>query len=66
MAAYRLDRNAFKGQNVENAADYTTYYKKMKWRERLEVVSYLNSVAYQYLPDSPPRMDKTKFKARAR
>lgn len=66
MAAYRLDRNAFKGQSAKDAADYTTYYKKMKWLERLKVASYLNSVAYQYPPDSPPRMDKTKFKASAR
>ena len=66
MAAYRLDRNAFKGQDAENAADYTAFYKKMKWLERLKAFSYLNSVAYQYPPDSPPPMDKTKFKARAR
>jgi hypothetical protein len=66
MAAYRLDRNAFKGHSADDAADYTAFYKKMKWLERLKVSSYLNSVAFQYPPDAPPRMDKTKFKARAR
>ena len=66
MAAYRLDRNAFKGQNAEDAADYTAHYRKMKWLERLKATAYLNSVAYRYPSDSPPRMDKTKFKARAR
>jgi len=66
MSAYRLDRNAFKGHTAEEAADYTEYYKKMKWPERLRIAAYLNSIAFQYPEDSPPRMDKTKFKARAR
>ena len=66
MAAYRLDRNAFKGQDAENAADYTAFYKKMKWLERIHAISSFHREAYQYPPDSPPPMDKTKFKARAR
>jgi hypothetical protein len=66
MAAYRLDRNSFKGQTAEEAADYVAYYKKMKWQERLKVAAYLNSIAYRYLQDSPPRMDRTKFKVRSR
>lgn len=66
MSAYRLDKNAFKAQTVEEAADYTEHYRKMQWKERLKVAAYLNSIAFRYPENNPPRMDRTKFKARAR
>jgi hypothetical protein len=66
MANYRLDRNAFKGQTLEEAANHAGYYKCMSWQERLRVATYLNSVAFNYPENQPPRMDKSKFKGRSR
>ena len=66
MADYRLDRNAFKGQTFEEASSHAGYYKKLTWQERLRVTAYLNSVAFNYPENQPPRLDKFKFKASSR
>jgi hypothetical protein len=66
MADYRLDRNVFKGQTFEEASDHAGYYKSLTWQERLRVTAYLNSKAFNYPENQPPRLDKTKFKARPR
>ncbi|HEY4967114.1 MAG TPA: hypothetical protein VII28_11980 [Puia sp.] len=66
MSNYRLDRSAFKGQTLEEAANHAGYYKKLTWQERLRVTAYLNSVAFNYPENQPPRMDKSKFKLRSR
>jgi hypothetical protein len=66
MANYRLDRYAFKGQTLEEAANHAGYYKNMTWQERLRVAAYLNSMAFNYPENNPPRMDKSKFNARSR
>lgn len=63
MKKFRLDRSAFKGQTAEEAANHAPYYAKLTWQERLAIAAYLNSIAYNYPLDNPPRMDKTKFKA---
>lgn len=62
MDSFRLDRSAFKGQTAEEAAKYAPYYATLSWKERLSVAAYLNSIAYNYPLDHPPKMDKTKFK----
>ncbi len=66
MSTYRLDRTMFKAQTAAEAADHSLFYKKVSWQERLRIAFYLNSVAYNYPENTPPRIDKTKFKARAR
>ncbi len=66
MAIYKLDRTAFKGQTVEEAANHASYYRNLTWIERLRVAAYLNSVAFNYPLDNPPRINKTKFKASSR
>ena len=66
MSTYRLDRTKFKAQTAEKAADHASYYRNLSWQERLRVVLYLNSLAYDYPEDTPPRLDKTKFKAISR
>jgi hypothetical protein len=66
MSGYRLDRTKFKGQTAEEAADHASYYQKLTWQERAKIAHYLNSIAFNFPLDSPPKMDKTKFKARAR
>ena len=66
MTNYRLDRNTFKAQTADEAANHSIYYKTLTWQERLRIANYLNSIAYNYPENEPPRMDKTKFKMRSR
>jgi hypothetical protein len=66
MADYRLDRNAFKGQTFEEASKHAGYYKTLTWQERLRITAYLNSVAFNYPEEQPPRLDKSKFQASSR
>lgn len=65
--AYRLNRTAFKAHTAEDAsASHAHYYKKLTWQERCRIANYLNSIAYNYPENEPPRVDKTKFSVRAR
>ena len=66
MSDYRLDRNAFKGQTFEEASNHAGYYKTLTWQERLRVVAYLNSIAFNYPENQPPRLEKSMFKATSR
>jgi hypothetical protein len=67
MSSYRLGRAAFKAQMVENAAkSHAAYYKSLTWQARLRIANYLNSIAYNYPENEPPRMDKNVFKGRSR
>ncbi len=63
---YKLDRTAFKAQTVAEAANHSVYYNKLSWQERLRIAAYLNSVAFNFPINDPPKMDKTKFKATSR
>ena len=61
---YRLNRTAFKAQTFKEAeASHAAYYKTLTWQERLRIAMYLNSIAFNFPVDNPPRMDKTVFKA---
>jgi hypothetical protein len=67
MSLSRLDRTAFKAQTAADAvSSQAAYYKNLTWQERLRIANYLNSVAYNYPENEPPKMDKTAFKVRAR
>lgn len=66
MAFNRLDRNAFKAQTAEEASNHSSYYKHLSWQERLVIANYLNSIAFNYPENNPPKLDRTKFAARAR
>jgi hypothetical protein len=61
MDFLKLDRAAFKPQTMVEAANHSDYYKKITWQERLSVTAYLNSVAYQYSNNTPPKMDRNQF-----
>jgi len=63
---YRLDRNAFKMHKFEEAANHVDYWLSKTETERLKAAAYLNSVAYNYPSDNPPRLDKTLFHTRSR
>jgi len=66
MSTFRLDRTAFKAQTAEEASDHATYYRSLTWQERLRIANYLNSVAYNYPENQPPKLDKTAFSVRDR
>jgi len=66
MSSYRLDRTAFKAQTAGQASNHAAYYKTLTWQERLRIANYLNSIAYNYPENEPPRMDKTVFSIRSR
>ena len=66
MHPNKLDRTAFKAQTLEEASNHTAYYNQLSWIERLQVTAYLNSVAFNYPQNDPPRIDKTKFKVKSR
>ncbi|MFT4202322.1 MAG: hypothetical protein QM610_00270 [Chitinophagaceae bacterium] len=63
MDNFRLDRTKGKGQTANGAAQHAPHYHKMTWQQRLAVAAYLNSVAYNYPLQNPPKMDKSRFKA---
>ncbi|WP_373522231.1 hypothetical protein [Aquiflexum sp.] len=63
---FKLDRNAFKASNASEKIHYGEIYKKKSTAELLEIAAYLNSLAYGYSLDNPPKMDKTVFHARGR
>lgn len=66
MKTFRMDRTAFKAQTAMEASNHAPYYRNMSWKERLEVAFYLNSIAFNFSLDNPPKMDKTKFKVGSR
>lgn len=64
---HRLDRTAFKAQTADDAAkSHAEFYKKLTWQERMKIAGYLNSIAYNYPENNPPRLDRTKFLAVSR
>ena len=63
---YRLDKTFFKAQTAEEASSHAEYYREISWKERLEIVKCLNSIAYRIANKNEPRMDKLVFKARSR
>ena len=66
MAAYKLDRTAFKKQTKEAAAHQLQYWLSKSVSESLQAAFYLKSVAYNFDINNPPRMDKTLFTTRKR
>lgn len=67
MEAPRLDRTAFRaGSFAETEAYYRTYWHTATMAERLRAAHYLNSVAYGFDLQQPPRLDRTVFQIRHR
>jgi len=66
MKRFSLDRTVFKAHTAEEAGNHSSYYKSKSRKERLEIAAYLNSIAFNYPVNDPPRMDKTIFQARKR
>ena len=66
MKPYKLDRFAFKMQTAEEAANNYNYWITKSPEERLKAAFYLNSIAYNFDINNPPRMDKSFFQVRIR
>jgi hypothetical protein len=63
---YKLNRSTFKAMTAEEASNHSDYYKKLDWKERFKIVMHLNSVAYKFVGELEPRMDRTVFKIKSR
>lgn len=66
MKDYSLDRTAFKAHTAQKADNHSAFYKSKSGKERLEIAGYLNSMAFNYPINDPPRMDKTFFRTKER
>ena len=62
---FRLDRTKFSGLTFSEADKQINDYTDYTWQERLEIAYHLNSIAFNFKKDNPPRMDKSAFKARS-
>lgn len=61
----KLDRTAhWAGKFEDNEARIKAEVQNMTARQRLEAAAYLNSVAYNYDINNPPKMDRTVFSMR--
>lgn len=63
---YNLDRTAFQARNASEPVNYGKEHQKLTWQERMRIHHYLNSIAYGYDLNNPPRMDKTAFQIKSR
>lgn len=61
--SYKFDRTAFKAQTFEEEQKSKTFAAE-SIIERLKVSFYLNSIAYNFDINNPPRIDKTVFSMR--
>ncbi len=66
MKPGKLDKTAFRHQTVEEASHNFAFWKMQSLEKRLEAANYLNSVAYNFDVDNPPRVDRTYFRIRKR
>ena len=65
MPEYKLDRSKCTPQTLSEASDHSAHYKQLTWQERLSIAAYLNSAAFNFDPNHPPRMDRTRFSAKS-
>lgn len=63
---YRLDRTAFEARNASEQVNYGKEYQTLTWQERMRIHQYLNSIAFGYDLNNPPRMDKKVFQIKSR
>jgi hypothetical protein len=61
---FRLDRTAFHAGTHKDTERYHAQNQPATMTERLRAVAYLNSVAFNYDLNNPPRLDRTAFAAR--
>ena len=64
MEEYRLDRSHFQMLTLNEADEEWNDHSQLDWKERLRLTLYLNSMAYRYVGEDMPIMDRTVFQAR--
>ena len=64
MKKFKLDRTAFSMHALEVHEPAIRYWKNKSIDERLAAAAYLNSVAYNFDLQNPPRLDRTAFSMR--
>jgi hypothetical protein len=65
MSNFKLDRTAFKPQTMAEAANHADFYRKLTWQERLAITAFLNSVAFRFDSNHPPRMNRSTFSVKS-
>lgn len=66
MTSFKLDRSIFKMHHTRDGSNNYHYWKSLSFEERLRAANYLNSVAYNFPVNNPPKLDRTYFKIRSR
>ncbi|MCQ6960551.1 hypothetical protein [Mucilaginibacter aquariorum] len=66
MREYQLHWAAYHIQKAKQCGNEGGYFRTLTWQDRLRIANYLNSIAYNYPENNPPKMDKTAFSYRAR
>lgn len=61
---FKLDRSVFHAGTHEETEKYYSRNQPKSLSERLQAANYLNSVAFQFDLNNPPKMDKTVFSMR--
>jgi hypothetical protein len=62
MSEIRMDRTVFWAGKISDQTERNRLFWETKTlNERLAAAAYLNSIAYGYPLDSPPRLDRTVF-----
>ena len=61
---FKFDRNYSKSSNHKTSVKESEHYKGFTLQQIAEVFMYLQSVAYNYDLNSPPKMDKTIYSSR--
>lgn len=65
MNTPKLDRTYYwAGKHEDNEERIKRFWLEATARERLEAAFYLNSVAYNFDINNPPKMDRTVFSMR--
>lgn len=61
----RMDRSFhWSGKAIDNEERLKEYWAKTTPKQRLEAAFYLNSVAFNFDINNPPKMDRTVFSMR--
>ncbi len=63
---YKFDRSAFKASTAEEADHDMRNYKTYTWKKRLKIAMYLNSIAFDFPVNDPPKVDRQIFQAISR
>jgi hypothetical protein len=58
MMKLKLDRIAFSALSLEEAEKQMRHHQHFSVKERIELMNYLNSIAYNYPLANPPKMLK--------